>query len=105
MLLLQLSSQTHSSKHPNNMAPKIQLVLKATSKLAPTKLTTVPTVAKKNIVKMKIKATPPESDSLRIFYTSLLRQNRDSKMAIKWCTEHGLLPIEDVTILLNKVKL
>ena len=104
MLLLQLSSQTHSSKDPNNMAPKIQLVLKATSKLAPKKLT-VPTVAKKNIVKMKIKATPPESDSLRIFYTSLLRQNRDSKMAIKWCTEHGLLPIEDVIILLKNVKL
>ena len=38
------------------------------------------------------KHTPGLSDPLRKFYTSLLSQKPDSKMAIKWCMEHGLLP-------------
>jgi hypothetical protein len=37
------------------------------------------------------KPTPPPDDPLRIFYTSLLRQNPDSKMALKWCQDRGLL--------------
>lgn len=37
------------------------------------------------------KPTPPESDSLCKFYTSLLRQKPDSQMAMKWCLERGLL--------------
>eukprot|EP00210_Caulerpa_lentillifera_P003063 g2925.t1 len=37
------------------------------------------------------KATPPETDPLRRFYTSLLEENSDSKMARKWCIQHGLL--------------
>jgi hypothetical protein len=36
------------------------------------------------------KPTPPPDDPLRIFYTSLLRQNPDSKMALKWCQDRGL---------------
>jgi len=40
----------------------------------------------------QIKITPPENDSLRKFYTSLLKQKTTSEMAIKWCTEHGLFP-------------
>lgn len=40
----------------------------------------------------QIKITPPENNSLRKFYTSLLKQKPTSEMAIKWCTEHGLLP-------------
>ena len=36
-------------------------------------------------------ATPPETDSLRIFYTSLLKQRPDSDMALKWCVERGIL--------------
>ncbi len=35
--------------------------------------------------------TPLETDSLRIFYTSLLKQNPNSEMALKWCLERGLL--------------
>ena len=38
------------------------------------------------------KATPEENDPLRKFYTSLLKQKPNSEMAIKWCTEHGLMP-------------
>lgn len=37
------------------------------------------------------KETPPKNDPIRIFYTSLLKQNKDSKMALRWCLEHGLL--------------
>ena len=38
------------------------------------------------------KETPEENDPLRKFYASLLKQKPTSEMAIKWCTEHGLLP-------------
>lgn len=41
------------------------------------------------------KPTPPPDDPLRIFYTSLLRQNPDSKMALKWCQDRGLLTALD----------
>lgn len=37
------------------------------------------------------KPTPPDGDPLRRFYTSLLKQNKTSTMALKWCLEHGLL--------------
>jgi hypothetical protein len=36
--------------------------------------------------------TPKETDSLYIFYTSLLKQNPKSQMALRWCLEHGLIP-------------
>jgi hypothetical protein len=39
-------------------------------------------------------ATPAESDGTRIFYESLLSQNKDSKLALKWLMEHGCLPAE-----------
>lgn len=35
--------------------------------------------------------TPKKEDSLTIFYTSLLKQNPESEMALKWCMERGLL--------------
>lgn len=35
--------------------------------------------------------TPGERDPLRIFYTSLLKQKKNSEMALKWCLERGLL--------------
>lgn len=38
------------------------------------------------------KQTPPPHDSLRKFYTSLLKQDKHSQIALKWCLEHGLLP-------------
>lgn len=37
------------------------------------------------------KDTPDPEDPLYKFYTSLLKQNGDSKMALKWCMEHGVL--------------
>lgn len=38
------------------------------------------------------KDTPSPSDSLYRFYTSLLKQRKDSKMALVWCLEHGVFP-------------
>lgn len=37
------------------------------------------------------KPTPPETDSLRKYYCSLLAQRKDSELALKWCLQHGLL--------------
>jgi hypothetical protein len=37
------------------------------------------------------KPTPEEGCGLRKYYTSLLKQNKNSSMALKWCLEHGLL--------------
>ena len=51
------------------------------------------------------KPTPPESDSLRKFYTSLLRQKKDSEMALKWCTDHGLAPKQKDSIHISIKKL
>jgi hypothetical protein len=34
--------------------------------------------------------TPPSTDSLYKFYTSLHKQNKKSAMAKKWCIEHGI---------------
>jgi hypothetical protein len=36
------------------------------------------------------KDTPESDDPKYIFYTSLLKQNKKSKMALVWCLEHGL---------------
>lgn len=35
--------------------------------------------------------TPSKTDPMYRFYTSLLKQNKKSKMALKWCLEHGVL--------------
>lgn len=36
------------------------------------------------------KKTPDKEDPLRKFYTSLLKQKPNSKMAMKWCLKYGL---------------
>ena len=36
------------------------------------------------------KATPSINDPLYRFYTSLYKQNKKSKLAMKWCLEHGI---------------
>eukprot|EP00501_MAST-03F_sp_TOSAG23-6_P002510 GSMAST32.ASY1.ANO1.2647.1 assembled CDS len=36
--------------------------------------------------------TPSPGQGTRVFYESLLRQNNESFMALKWCTEHGVYP-------------
>lgn len=40
--------------------------------------------------KGQVKPTPDERDPSRRFYTSLLKQNKKSAMAKKWCIERGL---------------
>jgi hypothetical protein len=37
---------------------------------------------------------PKKDDPLRIFYKSLHKQNKHSKMAMKWLLEHGLFSKE-----------
>eukprot|EP00928_Gymnodinium_smaydae_P006401 TRINITY_DN1225_c0_g1_i1.p1 TRINITY_DN1225_c0_g1~~TRINITY_DN1225_c0_g1_i1.p1 ORF type:complete len:178 (+),score=66.49 TRINITY_DN1225_c0_g1_i1:62-535(+) len=46
--------------------------------------------------------TPPVSDATRAFYESLLEENPDSKIAIKYCVEQGLMSLEQHNILLKK---
>lgn len=56
-------------------------------------MTTPKKTAKKSAMKLgQKKDTPVVGDPLRKFYTSLLKQNKNSTMALKWCLEHGLLP-------------
>jgi hypothetical protein len=37
------------------------------------------------------KDTPPATDSLFVFYTTLLKQKKNSVMALKWCIDHGVM--------------
>merc|ERR1712003_323301 len=46
--------------------------------------------------------TPPVADATRAFYESLLDENPDSKIAIKFCVEYGVLPLEQHLKLLHK---
>merc|ERR1712039_1020400 len=46
--------------------------------------------------------TPPLADSTRAFYESLLKENPESKIAIKYCIENGILPNEEHNKLLKK---
>jgi len=39
------------------------------------------------------KKTPAKGDSLRIFYTSLLKQNPNSRMARQWLVDYGCLSV------------
>merc|ERR1712113_1051342 len=42
------------------------------------------------------------ADSTRAFYESLLEENPESKIAIKFCVEYGVLPLEQHKKLLHK---
>merc|ERR1712050_64300 len=46
--------------------------------------------------------TPPVSDPTRGFYESLLEENPESKIAIKFCIENGVFPLEKHKQLLKK---
>merc|ERR1712186_211572 len=51
--------------------------------------------------------TPPVADSTRGFYSSLLQENPNSKIAIKYAIENGLLALDEHNKLLkryNKLK-
>mmetsp|Transcript_152193 Transcript_152193/g.386737 ORF Transcript_152193/g.386737 Transcript_152193/m.386737 type:complete len:273 (-) Transcript_152193:117-935(-) len=39
--------------------------------------------------------TPPVAEATRAFYESLIEENPDSKIAIKYCVEYGVLPMEE----------
>merc|ERR1712190_484553 len=45
---------------------------------------------------------PPVADSTRAFYESLLEENPDSKIAVKFCVEYGVLPLEQHKKLLKR---
>merc|ERR1712187_540337 len=46
--------------------------------------------------------TPPVADPTRGFYESLLEENPESKIAIKFCIEYGVYPLEKHKLLLKK---
>eukprot|EP00927_Polykrikos_kofoidii_P075490 TRINITY_DN71731_c0_g1_i1.p1 TRINITY_DN71731_c0_g1~~TRINITY_DN71731_c0_g1_i1.p1 ORF type:complete len:203 (+),score=33.81 TRINITY_DN71731_c0_g1_i1:117-725(+) len=45
---------------------------------------------------------PPLADPTRAFYESLLRENPDSKIAIKYCVEYGILGNEEHELVVGK---
>jgi hypothetical protein len=47
---------------------------------------------------------PSENDAVYIYYTSLLEQNPDSRLAITWLTEHGVFEGEKRATLYEKYK-
>jgi hypothetical protein len=51
------------------------------------------------------KDTPSTSDPVCRFYTSLLRQNKSSRMALVWCMERGLLDKSDAERLVVQLKM
>merc|ERR1712228_875350 len=46
--------------------------------------------------------TPPVADPTRGFYESLLKENPESKIAIKFCVEYGALSKEEHEVVLKK---
>lgn len=50
--------------------------------------------------------TPSKKDPLYKFYTSLLKQKKNSEMALKWCLEHGCLSKQraEKTVLMQEMK-
>jgi len=85
---------------------KVKVQQKETTK--PKKTIEKKTKTKKNYPKFgQTKDTPVEADPLRKFYTSLLSQNNKSEMAIKWCTERGLMPKQEdnITYSISKLKI
>merc|ERR1712048_1223481 len=46
--------------------------------------------------------TPPVADATRGFYSSLLQENPNSKIAVKFAIEYGLLPLDEHNKLLKK---
>lgn len=65
---------------------------------------TLKKVIKKEKIK-KTKNTPPITDPLRKFYTSLLEQKPDSKMAIEWCIKYNLYDEIMMNIQIKKLNL
>merc|ERR1712232_1359331 len=46
--------------------------------------------------------TPPVADATRAFYESLYAENPESVIAIKFCVEYGILPLESHKKVLKK---
>ncbi|CAE7651706.1 ATG18A [Symbiodinium pilosum] len=49
--------------------------------------------------------TPPVADPTRAFYESLLEEKPDSAIAVRFCVEHGVKPLEEHKKLLKKYNL
>lgn len=49
------------------------------------------------------KPTPPPAEATRVFYESLFRQNPNSKMALQWCIQHGVLEGDELKDALKKL--
>lgn len=84
-----------------NKAIKAKKIAEETS----VKKTTTTKVKAKKVFSIlgQTKTTPPETDSLRKFYTSLLVQNPESKMAMEWCLERGLIPEKSIKKIMKKL--
>merc|ERR1712146_596724 len=46
--------------------------------------------------------TPIQADSTRAFYESLIQEKPDSKIAIRYCVEYGIFPVEEHNKILLK---
>merc|ERR1712228_372117 len=57
---------------------------------------------RKNFKEGQRAVTPPVADAARAFYESLLEEIPDSKIAIRWCVEYGVMPLEKHMKLLKK---
>ena len=49
------------------------------------------------------KPTPPPAEATRVFYESLFKQNPDSKMALLWCVQHGVLEGDELKKALKRM--
>eukprot|EP00939_MAST-03C_sp_MAST-3C-sp1_P000455 g455.t1 len=48
--------------------------------------------------------TPSPGQGTRVFYESLLKQRNDSKIALRWCTEHGVYPVYSAAVAAKMVE-
>ena len=50
------------------------------------------------------KITPPPAEATRVFYESLYRQRPESKMALFWCIQNGVLEGDELKSALKKLE-
>ena len=51
------------------------------------------------------KETPPPASGTRVFYESLYKQNPNSFIALKWCLEYGILPLNKTNDAIKRTSL
>lgn len=100
---LSISDKNKKGGAKTDKTNKTDKTEKTVVKTTSVKKTTLTKVKKSfNLLGQK-KTTPPETDSLRKFYTSLLVQNPESKMAMEWCLERGLIPEKNIKKIMKKL--